>query len=400
MAEQPTTASGPRLSPWRFVVAFGVISLLCDIVYEGARSITGPLLASLGASAAVVGVVTGVGEAAALVLRLGAGPLADRTGRFWGLTIAGYTITVLAVPLLGVAAILWVAAALVIAERVGKAIRSPAKDALLAHATATVGRGRGFAVHEALDQIGAITGPLLVAAVLTATGSLRPALLSLAVPGAIALGMLLWLRARVPRPADYEPTVHTRRSDATTSARLPRAFWVYAGFTALTMSGFATFGLLAYHLAVRDLVPVATIPIIYAAVMGVDALAALATGYLYDRIGPKTLTALPVLAALVPIFAFTGTAATAITGALLWGAAMGVQESTLRATVADLVPTTRRATAYGVFAATYGGAAAVGATLVGVLYSTSATTLVIVIAAIQAAALTLLVAQTRTRAQH
>ncbi|MET7853365.1 MFS transporter [Streptomyces avermitilis] len=187
---------------------FGTVSLLADFVYEGARSITGPLLASLGASALVVGVVTGAGEAAALGLRLVSGPLADRTRRFWGLAIAGYALTVVAVPLLGVAGVLWAACVLVVAERVGKAVCSPAKDTLLSHATAATGRGRGFAVHEAMDQIGALLGPLLVAGVLALTGNdYGPALGVLAVPGIAVLLLLFRLRARVPDPEAYEREV-------------------------------------------------------------------------------------------------------------------------------------------------------------------------------------------------
>jgi MFS family permease len=409
------------LSPWRFVLVFGMVSLLADVVYEGARSITGPLLASLGASAALVGLVTGAGEAAALVLRLGSGALADRTGRFWGLTIAGYALTVVSVPLLGVAGALWVACALVIAERVGKAVRSPAKDTLLSHATSTLGRGRGFAVHEALDQVGALAGPLLVAAVLAGPGGYRGALLSLAAPGVLVLALLLWLRALVPRPAGYEfdepaeldqpdefdQPVEPGRAAASSvrpataaddpaAARLPAQFWAYAAFTALTTSGFATFGVLAYHLATRHLVTLAAIPLVYAAAMGVDAIAALASGYAYDRYGRRVLVALPVLSAAVPPLAFAGAPALAIAGALVWGAAVGVQESTVRAAVADLVPPARRATGYGVFAAAYGGAAAVGGVLAGALYSRSVAALVAVTALIQAASLVLL-ARSRPR---
>jgi sugar phosphate permease len=157
------------LSPWRFVVWFGIVALFGDILYEGARSITGPLLASLGASALVVGVVTGVGETAALLLRLVSGPLADRSGNFWAWTVAGYALTVISVPTLGLTSALWVACALVILERVGKAMRAPAKDTLLSHATSVTGRGKGFAVHEVLDQFGALLGPLLVAGMLLAT---------------------------------------------------------------------------------------------------------------------------------------------------------------------------------------------------------------------------------------
>ena len=385
-------ASGPGMRPWRFVVMFGTVSLLADFVYEGARSVTGPLLASLGASALVVGVVTGVGEAAALVLRLASGPLTDRTRRFWTWTIAGYTLTVVSVPVLGLTEVLWVASALVIAERVGKAVRSPAKDTLLSHATAATGRGRGFAVHEAMDQVGALIGPLVVAGVLAATGDdYAPALGVLAAPGVAVLALLVWLRHRVPDPAAYEPEPEaTAAVGQAGRARLPRTFWVYAAFTAATLAGFATFGVLSYHLVERHLLATAAVPVLYAAAMGVDALAALATGWAYDRYGARTLAVLPVLAAGVPLLAFTDTVALTVAGALLWGAAMGVQESTLRATVADLVPPGRRATAYGLFAAVMGAATLVGGILAGALYARSIPALIVVTVVVQALALVLL----------
>lgn len=222
-------ATRPALSAWRFVTVFGVVGLLADVVYEGARSITGPLLASLGATGLVVGVVTGVGEAAALGLRLVSGPLADRSRRFWAWTIAGYTLTVVTVPLLGIAGALWVACALVIAERVGKAVRGPAKDTLLSHAASVTGRGRGFAVHEALDQVGAMIGPLTVAGMLAITGNAyAPALGVLTLPGGAALALLLWLQRRVPRPESYEdcPVVLGNPS-APRPWALPAQFWLY-----------------------------------------------------------------------------------------------------------------------------------------------------------------------------
>jgi MFS family permease len=396
-------ASRPRLSAWRFVLAFGTVSLLMDFVYEGARSITGPLLASLGASATVVGVVTGAGETAALALRLVSGTLADRTRRFWGWAIAGYALSAVSVPALGLTGVLWVACALVIAERVGKAVRSPAKDTLLSHATAVTGRGRGFAVHEAMDQTGALLGPLVVAGMLVLTGGsdgvdYGPALGVLAVPGVASLVVMVWLRARVPDPLAYESSAETTtatRGEAPVppgrdTRRLPRVFWMYAGFTAATMVGFATFGVVSFHLVDRHLMPPAAVPVLYAAAMGVDALAALATGWLYDRVGARTLVALPVLAAAVPLLAFATFVWLAVLGVLLWGAAVGVQESTLRATVADLVPPGRRATAYGIFAGVMGAAAFAGGAMTGVLYDHSIPALIITVAAVQAGALALL----------
>lgn len=394
-AEEPEVARPTGMGPWRFVVWFGTVSLLADFVYEGARSVTGPLLASLGASALVVGVVTGAGEAAALGLRLISGPLADRTRRFWGLAIAGYLLTVVSVPLLGVVGVLWAACALVIAERVGKAVRSPAKDTLLSHATAATGRGRGFAVHEAMDQVGALVGPLLVAGVLALTGGdYGPALGMLAVPGIAVLGLLVWLRARVPDPGAYEreAVAATTPAPEADDGRLPTVFWTYAAFTAATTTGFATFGVLSYHLVERQLLTATWVPVLYAGAMAVDAVAALATGWLYDRHGPRVLIVLPVLTAGVAALAFTNTVTIAVAGSLVWGAAMGIQESTLRATVADLVPSGRRATAYGLFAGVVGVASLAGGALTGGLYGYSIPMLITVVVAVQVLAVVLLVA--------
>ncbi|MGC9537564.1 MFS transporter [Streptomyces sp. UG1] len=320
-------------------------------------------------------------------------------GRFWGLAIAGYALTVVAVPLLGVAGVLWAACALVIAERVGKAVRSPAKDTLLSHATAATGRARGFAVHEAMDQVGALVGPLIVAGMLAITGgAYGPALGVLAVPGIAVLGLLVWLRARVPDPQAYErqATPDTGQA-AQTDGRLPAAFWTYAAFTAATTAGFATFGVLSYHLVERHLMAAAWVPVLYAAAMAVDAVAALATGWLYDRHGTRVLMALPVLTAAVAVLAFTNTVAIAAAGALVWGAAMGIQESTLRATVADLVPSPRRATAYGVFAGVVGAASLAGGALTGALYGYSIPVLITVVVAVQVLAVALLAATRATR---
>jgi MFS family permease len=286
---------------------------------------------------------------------------------------------------------------------VGKAVRSPAKDTLLSHATAVTGRGRGFAVHEALDQVGALIGPLTVAGVLALTGNdYGPALGVLALPGVAVLGMLVWLRGRVREPEAYERSVTASAADGAAGesgrpqavdgqrVRLPRDFWVYACFTAVTTTGFATFGVISFHLVHRHLLPVAAVPLVYAGAMVVDAFSALATGWAYDRIGPRVLVTLPLLTAVVPVLAFTRTAAVAVGGALVWGAAMGIQESTLRATVADLVGLGRRATAYGIFAGAVGAGSLAGGALVGALYEVSVPALVGTVIGIQAASLVLL----------
>lgn len=387
-----------RIAAWRFILTFGTVSLLADFVYEGARSVTGPLLAAFGATGLVVGAVTGIGEAAALLLRLVSGPLADRTRRFWAWTIAGYALTVISVPTLGYSGALWVACALIILERVGKAVRSPAKDALLSYATSTTGRGRGFAVHEALDQFGAVIGPLVVAGMLAITGNrYGPSLAVLALPGVVAIGLLVWLRSRAPNPLDFEISPHTPPAEQVPIGRLPRVFWLYAAFTATTMAGFATFGLISFHIVQANLLPAPVVPLLYAAVMVVDALAALATGWAYDRFGPRVLVVLPVVAATVPALAFANSILAAVVGSLLWGMALGIQESTLRATVADIVDARRRSTAYGFFAATVGVATAAGGVLAGALYDVALPLLVIATIAIQVIAVALLLLMNTNR---
>jgi MFS family permease len=403
MSTRPPVAA-PRWSPWRTVVWFGVVSLAADMVYEGARAITGPFLASLGASALVVGVVTGAGEAAALVLRLVSGPLADRSGRYWTLTIVGYGLTAVCVPLMALAPFLGGAglafgAAMVLLERTGKAIRSPSKSALLAHAARAVGRGRGFAVHKALDQVGAFAGPLLVAGVIALTTHTWAGLATLAVPGAVAMGLLLLVHARVPDPSVFDEAPLEIRAGGRLDhpTRLPGRFYVFAVSCAASTLGLMTFGIISFHLVDDDLVRPALVPVVYAVAMAVEAVAALATGFAYDRVGARVLLVLPVMVATVPLLALDPRLGWVLAGVVVWGAAVGVQDSTVKALVADLVPSGRLATAYGVFAAFQGAAALAGGALAGWLYDGGVRDLVVVVALCQAVSLVLLVRVLRPR---
>ena len=393
----------PAWSPWRTVVWFGIVSLAADMVYEGARAITGPFLASLGASALLVGVVTGAGEAAALTLRLWSGPLADRSGRYWALTIVGYAMTAVCVPLMAVAPFLGGAglafgATMVLLERSGKAIRSPSKSALLAHAAGSVGRGRGFAVHKALDQVGAFAGPLLVAGVIALTTHTWAGLAVLAVPGAVAMVLLFIIRDRVPDMSVYDAPAEPLAPDAATpTGRLPRDFQLFALSCAASTLGLMTFGIIGFHLSDAGLVRPAWVPVVYAVAMGVEALSALATGFAYDRVGARVLLVLPLMVAAVPLLALDSRLGIALAGVVVWGAAVGVQDSTVKALVADLVPSARLATAYGVFAAYQGVAALAGGALAGWLYGGGRVDLVVVLGACQAVSLVLLVVVLRRR---
>jgi MFS family permease len=393
-----------------FVLAFGAVSMLGDFVYEGARSVVGPFLATFGATAAQVGLVTGAGEAVALVFRLFTGRLSDRTGRYWPLTITGYVITVVAVPVMAGVQAFWQAVVLVVAERFGKAVRSPARDTMLAAAGGTLGRGRAFAIHEALDQSGALVGPLVVAGMVAISGY-RLGFAVLTVPAVALVAVLIWLRFAVPVPAAYdtapdEPDEPDEPGDAEGGAVDPgpgaappaagsggfsMRFWLYAAFTALTMAGFATFGVLAYHLQVRHVLPAGLIPVTYAAAMGTAALASLASGEVYDRWGLRGLVVLPPLALVVPFWSLSRSAALVWVGAVVWGAAMGVHESTMRAAVADLVPAARRGYGYGVFTAVYGLAWLAGGALIGLLYDRSVHAVIVYTIVVQLIALAVFV---------
>lgn len=395
------TASEYRnfLSARKFVLAFGLVSMLADLVYEGARSVIGPYLATFGASALTVGLITGVGEAVALVLRLASGPISDRTQRYWPLSIAGYTITLVAVPLLAIASTIAQAGALVVGERFGKAVRTPARDSMLAAAShASFGRGLAFAVHEAMDQSGAFIGPLLVAGMVVLSGY-RAGFAVLAVPGVFALLTLIWLRRQVPTPADYdadqEPS--TAAETATNVSGLTPTFWLYTAFTAVAMLGFSTFAVLAYHDQVAGVIAPALIPVTYAAAMAADALTALASGWLYDRLGLRALIIALPLTALVPVLAFTQSVVAVWVGAALWGAVMGIHESTMRAAVADLAPAARRGAAYGMFTTAYGLAWLGGSTIIGALYSVSWVAVIAFVIATQVAAFGLLAPLLRQR---
>lgn len=381
-----------RISPVRFVVGFGIVSALGDVVYEGARSVIGPYLGSVGATAAVVGLITGAGEAAALVLRLFTGRLSDRTGKPWPQTIVGYALTAVCVPLVGLTGNLAAAGLLYNGERVGKAVRTPARDTMLAHASAELGRGYAFGLHEALDQLGAMTGPLLLAATLALGGDYRLAFGLLAIPGALALLALTRLRAQAPNPLAWEPAVQLpERKKLRLEAGLPRQFWRYAAFSAATMLGFSTWAVLAFHLTTRHLVSSAVAPVLYALAMGAASVAAVVFGRVYDQVGLRGLLVLPFLGAAVPFLSFSDSAVLFILGSVVWGVGMGLHDSTMRAAVADFVPAHRRGAGYGTFTAIYGLAWLVGAVVIGWLYEYGTTAAAGFIVAAQALALALLV---------
>lgn len=350
----------------KFIVLMGLVSLFADMTYEGARSITGPYLAVLGASGTTVGVVAGFGEFIGYGLRLISGYISDRTGRYWTLTILGYAVNLLAVPILALAGRWEVAAFLIVIERMGKAIRTPARDAMLSHATDKIGRGWGFGLHEAMDQVGAVLGPVIVAAFLYLNGGYRAGFAFLLVPALMALAVLLVSRFLYPHPRDFEAT--TPRLEA---AGIQKVFWLYLAGAGFIAAGYADFPLIAYHFEKTSVANDNWIPVFYAVAMGVDAISALIFGRLFDRIGVTVLIVSSLISMLFAPLVFLGGFYYALSGMVLWGIGMGAQESVMRASIAEMVPADRRGSAYGIFNTGFGVSWFLGSALMGILYDMS-----------------------------
>lgn len=370
-----------------FIVLMGMVALFGDMTYEGARGLVGPYLALLGASATAVGFAAGLGEFLGYGLRIASGWLADRTRAYWPLVIAGYAVNFVAVPGLALVGSWQAAVALLLLERVGKAVRSPARSTLVSYAANEAGVGKSFGLEEALDQIGAITGPLLTAlAIWVARGEpvtdrYRLAFAVLLVPVIFNVGLVLFARRTYPRPEVFEPA---RRPDR---AHMGRLFRWYVAAVMLMALGFADWALLAFHAARTGALAIGTLPLLYAGVMAVDALAALAFGTLFDRFGLSVLAVSTLVSALFAPLAFlAGSWWLLVAGAASWGVGMGAQESIFKAAIAKLIHKEERGRAYGIFFALFGLAWWLGSTLMGWLYGRSLPALVAFSVATQLAA--------------
>jgi predicted MFS family arabinose efflux permease len=346
-----------------FIVCLGMVSLFADMTYEGARSIIGPFLRSLGASAAAVGFIAGFGEMLAAGLRFFTGRLVDRTRAYWTMTIAGYFLTVVAVPLMALAGNWQMAALLIILERTGKSLRGPARDVLLSGATASVGHGWGFGLHTAMDQTGAVLGPLLMVAAVAREANFAPAFVRLALPGAAA--MLALIFARFWRPVEVEVT------PAPVQRTLPPVFWKYVAAAGLLAFGYLDFALLAYHFQQTSLMAEERIPLLYAVAMGVNGLAALMLGRWFDRLGMAALAGGIVAGAAALPLALLGGNLGAIAGMIAWGIGLGAQDGCLRPAIAKVVSMNKRGAAFGAFSGVFGVAWFLGSATMGLLYEHS-----------------------------
>lgn len=315
--------------------------------------------------------VTGFGELLGYGFRLISGRWADRTGNFWHIATLGYFLQLSAVPALALARSWPSAAALILLERFGRATRNPPRDAMLSHAGSEIGFGWAFGAHEAMDQFGALFGPLMLAVVLAWRGSYRIAFATLIIPTVICLSLVLVARHFYPNPQNLEVKTGDVRAGG-----LPAVFWIYLIGAALVAAGFADFPLIAYHFSQASTVPRDLVPVSYAIAMGVSGSGSLIFGRLFDRFGVTLLIPLTLIAATFAPLVFLGNFWLAIAGAAVWGLGMGVHESIIPAVVAPMVPPDRRASAYGLFTAGYGIFWFVGSALMGILYDRSITAVV------------------------
>jgi MFS family permease len=374
------------------ILLFGLVSLFGDIIYEGARSVNGPYLKTIGANAAIVGLVVGIGEFFGYAIRFLSGFWSDKTKAYWLFTFVGYGMLV-SVPLLALTGIWQTAALFIVLERIGKAMRSPAKDTILSQATKQIGTGMGFAIGEVMDQIGAIAGPLMFTFLFMSMGKGTRGLADyqkgytfLWIPF-VLLMVCVWIAyLRLPDPSKLETSI----KKAVEPDKLSRTFWLYTIFSFITTLGFTNFALLGYHYKVKGVLTDSQIPLFYAIAMGVDAIAALVSGKLYDmakekrkndKAGLTVLLIIPVFTLFVPFLGFSNSFGLALAGAIVWGVVMGCHETIMKSAIADITPLKKRGTGYGIFNAGYGLAVFIGSAAMGFLYDRSLT-LVFILAAI------------------
>jgi MFS family permease len=386
------TERNGRRTALRLVIILGIVSLFADMTYEGARSINGPYLAILGATGTVVGIVAGAGELIGYALRYWSGRLVDRTHRYWPIIFIGYAVNLLAVPLLALTGHWFAAAVLMVVERAGKAIRTPARDVMLSYATTHTGRGWGYGLHEAIDQTGATVGPLIIAGVLLAQGDYRVGFAVLLAPALAALGMLLVGRFMYPRPQDLEAA-----AKPIAASGFSRAFWIYLIGTCLVGAAYADYPLLAFHFERVGSVPKEWIAVFYAVAMAVDGVAALVLGRWFDRRGMAVLVGATAVSSLFAPLAFGGGFGAALAAAVVWGIGMGAQESIMRAAIAEMTPLERRGTGFGLFNMLFGVAWFGSSVLMGWLYDVSIPALIVFSVAFQLAAIPFFIAAQRLR---
>lgn len=363
-----TAADEKRRIALGFIVCLGIVSLFADMTYEGAHSIIGPYLRTLGASVAQIAFIAGLGEMLGASLRYFSGRLASRTHAYWTITMLGYAMNVIAVPGLALAGNWQMAAMLVVAERTGKALRGPARDVLLSEATGQIGHGFGFGLHAIMDQTGAVIGPLLMMVAVARSHQFRSGFVWLAAP---AVGTLAALTvARI-----LHPTQGASARNPSAQA-LPKVFWTYVAAAGLLAFGYVDFPVLATHFENVKLFDGATIPLLYAFAMGLNGLMAFVFGKWFDRIGIVALVVGILVSMLSLPLGFLGGSTAAVASVGCWAAGLGAQDASLRSGISQVVSMNKRGSAFGAFNGVFGVAWFLGSAAMGLLYAHSLIALV------------------------
>jgi len=368
----------------------GVVSMLGDIVYESGRGIAPDYLYFLGASAFLVGLTSGVGELVGYGMRLISGPLADRSHAYWLFIFLGYGL-ILAIPLMGLTNSIWLVAALVIVERLGKALRSPSRDAVVSVVSKGMGSGKAFGLHEFIDQIGAVAGPAFLGFMMLWTANNFSISLQSLFPFYILMMIVLYLTYRRIRGTVEE----IRRQSTATNEKLSKGFWMYSGAVLMNTVGLMPIALILYNGAkiLESGGQLWLVPFLYVVVQLVDAPMALVSGYIYDKVGIKFL-AVPFALSILPL-AFQSLAGLpgVILACVSYGLVLGMQESTYRAAVTDIVPLGRRGSAYGFFNVMLGAGTFISGVTFGYMLDASVSSLLmlgfVIVAQIIAVALLL-----------
>lgn len=382
----------------KFIILFGFISLFADMTYEGGRSVTGPYLSILGVNAVLIGIISGFGEFVGYGIRVVFGAIADRTEKYWSFTLLGYILNLIAVPLLALANQWEIAIVLIIIERFGKAIRSPSKDVMLAHASSQTGRGLGFGIHEAMDQIGAVIGPLIVAGILiTKNNNYSLGFGILIIPAVISLSVLFFTKKFYPNTIQFEDnscksksssilknelddTNHTEnnenkriklKNEGIFKIKFSTAYKFYLLFIMTSIAGYANFQIISFHFKNFSIIPEAQIPIFFAVAMASSGISALVSGRIFDKTGLLALGVVPILTIPITPLAFSANQNAALVSIILWGTVLGIQETIVRAAIPTMISNPKRGTVYGIFNFAYGLSWFCGSTLMGFLYNIS-----------------------------
>jgi MFS family permease len=344
-------------------ILLSLVSLFADMSYEGARSVAGAYMSYLGAPAIIAGAL-GIGEFLSYISRALSGFLVNikhSVRAIWSLIIIGYIVNLGVIPFLALTGKWELAFLILLLERIGKGLRVPPRDIVLSEVTVPIGRGKGFGLHELMDQIGAVAGPLLISYTIARHGY-GTGFLTLGIPSILAVALVvvaaaLYIKHKSSWKTVAKKTLYTQRF----TLFLIAVFFMNLGFLHWFLAG--------YHLSKTGLITAPGIALLYTVAMLTDALLALPLGYLFDKIGEKIITASPILALSSSlVILFSSNVTLIMIGVVLWGIYMAYTEVVLRAVIPSLV-SGEISSAYGRYYIVQALGWGSGSLMIGTLYA-------------------------------